>query len=160
MLVTMQALGMIKSFSRPGVGDDNPFIDSFFRHRKYAPSYPTKEFIALDEARAWVKRFIEPQAIGQKCHQVQPAQRCAPRTKAAARRWGHVSPRSWCQVTGIERQVDIITPGDSGTAVFQRLGTSGMVKGRCPVRSAPLINAAMPEDWPPLPFENGANHDR
>jgi putative transposase len=59
MLATMHALGIIKSFSRPGVSDDNPFIESLFRHLKYAPSYPSKGFASLDEARAWVKRFVD-----------------------------------------------------------------------------------------------------
>src|SRR5664279_914130 len=59
MLATMQALGVIKSFSRPGVSDDNPFIEALFRHLKYAPAYPAKGFGSLDEARAWVKRFVD-----------------------------------------------------------------------------------------------------
>jgi len=59
MLATMQALGIVKSFSRPGVSDDNPFIESLFRHLKYAPTYPTKGFGSLDEARTWVKRFVD-----------------------------------------------------------------------------------------------------
>jgi putative transposase len=59
MLATMQALGIVRSFSRPGVSDDNPFIEALFRHLKYAPSYPTKGFSSLDEARAWVKRFVD-----------------------------------------------------------------------------------------------------
>ena len=59
MLATMQALGIVKSFSRPGVSDDNPFIESLFRHLKYAPTYPAKGFDSLDEARAWVKRFVD-----------------------------------------------------------------------------------------------------
>lgn len=59
MLATMQALGIAKSFSRPGVSDDNPFIEALFRHLKYAPSYPTKGFASVDEARAWVNRFVD-----------------------------------------------------------------------------------------------------
>ena len=59
MLATMMALGIVKSFSRPGVSDDNPFIEPLFRHLKYAPTYPAKGFASLDEARAWVKRFVD-----------------------------------------------------------------------------------------------------
>ena len=58
MLATMQALGIVKSFSRPGVSDDNPYIESLFRHLKYAPAYPSKGFASLAEARAWVQRFV------------------------------------------------------------------------------------------------------
>jgi transposase InsO family protein len=59
MLATMQALGIVKSFSCPGVSDDNPFIEALFRHLKYAPTYPTKGFGSLDETRDWVKRFVD-----------------------------------------------------------------------------------------------------
>jgi len=58
MLATMQALGIAKSFSRPGVSDDNPYIESLFRTLKYAPAYPSKGFESLDQARAWVARFV------------------------------------------------------------------------------------------------------
>jgi transposase InsO family protein len=58
MLATMQALGIVKSFSRPGVSDDNPFVESLFRHLKYAPSYPRRGFANLDQARKWVEQFV------------------------------------------------------------------------------------------------------
>lgn len=57
-LATMDALGITKSFSRPAVSNDNAFIESLFRHVKYVPSYPSKGFETLDEARAWVERFV------------------------------------------------------------------------------------------------------
>jgi len=59
MLATMQSLGITASFSRPNVSDDNAFAESLFRHLKYAPSYPRQGFANLDEARAWVARFVE-----------------------------------------------------------------------------------------------------
>jgi putative transposase len=59
MLATMHALGIVKSFSRPGVSDDNAFVEAVFRHLKYVPSYPTHGFGSLDEARTWVTRFVE-----------------------------------------------------------------------------------------------------
>jgi len=58
MLATMQALGIVKSFSRPSVSDDNPYIESLFRHLKYAPSYPRRGFANIDDARVWVERFV------------------------------------------------------------------------------------------------------
>jgi len=57
-LATLDALGITKSFSRPRVSDDNAFIESLFRHLKYAPSYPSRGFANIDEARAWVERFV------------------------------------------------------------------------------------------------------
>ena len=57
-LATLDALGITKSFSRPGVSNDNAFIESLFRHLKYAPAYPYKGFASLEEARLWIERFI------------------------------------------------------------------------------------------------------
>lgn len=59
MLTTMQSLGITPSFSRPSVSDDNAFAESLFRHLKYAPAYPRHGFATIDEARAWVARFVE-----------------------------------------------------------------------------------------------------
>ena len=59
MLATMQSLGITPSFSRPSVSDDNAFAESLFRHLKYAPSYPRLGFENLEDARAWVARFVD-----------------------------------------------------------------------------------------------------
>ncbi len=59
MLATMQRLGVMPSFSRPSVSNDNPFSESLFRTLKYCPLYPTKPFASLDEARAWVTLFMQ-----------------------------------------------------------------------------------------------------
>jgi transposase InsO family protein len=58
MLATMQALGVVPSFSRPSVSDDNPFSEALFRTLKYTPAYPRKPFESLDAAWAWVERFV------------------------------------------------------------------------------------------------------
>lgn len=58
MLATMQRLGVMPSFSRPSVSDDNAFAEAFFRHLKYAPSWPQKPFSTLEQARAWVSQFV------------------------------------------------------------------------------------------------------
>lgn len=57
-LATLQWLGVVPSFSRPRVSDDNPFSESLFRTLKYRPSYPEKPFATLEEARAWVTTFV------------------------------------------------------------------------------------------------------
>ena len=59
MLATMQRLGVMPSFSRPSVSNDNPFSESLFRTLKYCPLYPTTPFASLDAARAWVATFIQ-----------------------------------------------------------------------------------------------------
>ena len=58
MLATLQHLGIVSSFSRPSVSDDNPFIESLFRTLKYRPEYPHKPFDTIEEARAWVTAFV------------------------------------------------------------------------------------------------------
>ena len=58
MLATMQRLGVMPSFSRPSVSNDNPYSEALFRTVKYCPLYPTKPFASLEEARAWVAIFV------------------------------------------------------------------------------------------------------
>lgn len=59
MLATLQNLGVAASFSRPSVSDDNPYSESLFRTMKYRPEYPTKPFETLEQARAWLGKFID-----------------------------------------------------------------------------------------------------
>jgi putative transposase len=59
MLATFQALGIISSYSRPSVSDDNAFPESLFRHLKYVPSFPREGFYDLQQARQWVERFVQ-----------------------------------------------------------------------------------------------------
>ena len=58
MLSTLQRLGVVPSFSRPSVSDDNPYAESLFRTLKYTPAFPNQPFASLDDARAWVARFV------------------------------------------------------------------------------------------------------
>ena len=57
MLVTLQRLGVMPSFSRPSVSDDNPYSEALFKTLKYHPGFPDKPFDSLDEARTWVAGF-------------------------------------------------------------------------------------------------------
>ena len=41
MLATLPRLGVVPTFSRPGVSDDNPYIEALFRTLKYRPEYPS-----------------------------------------------------------------------------------------------------------------------
>jgi len=59
MLATLQKLGVVPSFSRPSVSDDNPFSESLFRTLKYTPTFPNQPFEGLDAAREWVHSFVE-----------------------------------------------------------------------------------------------------
>jgi putative transposase len=58
MLAKLEELGVMPSFSRPRVSDDNPFPEALFRTLKYRPSYPDGRFASLEAARCWVERFV------------------------------------------------------------------------------------------------------
>lgn len=59
MLATLQKLGVVPSFSRPSVSDDNPYSESLFRTLKYSPTYPNQPFEDLAAAREWVHGFVQ-----------------------------------------------------------------------------------------------------
>jgi transposase InsO family protein len=58
MTATMQKLGVIPSFSRPRVSDDNPYSEALFRTLKYRPEYPSKPFDTIEAAQRWVDDFV------------------------------------------------------------------------------------------------------
>jgi transposase InsO family protein len=59
MLATLQRLGIVPSFSRPKVSDDNPYSESLFKTLKYCPQYPSEAFTSLEDAQVWVDDFVE-----------------------------------------------------------------------------------------------------
>lgn len=59
MLATLQLLGIMPSFSRPSVSNDNPYSESLFKTLKYRPEYPGRPFASLAEARQWVAGFVD-----------------------------------------------------------------------------------------------------
>jgi transposase InsO family protein len=58
LLATLQHLGIMPSYSRPRVSDDNAYAESLFRTLKYRPGYPVNGFADLTEARQWVLEFV------------------------------------------------------------------------------------------------------
>ncbi len=59
MLATLQQLGIMPSFSRPSVSNDNPYSESLFRTLKYRPNYPGHPFPDLQAARVWIQGFVD-----------------------------------------------------------------------------------------------------
>lgn len=57
LLATLQRLGVMPSFSRPAVSNDNPYSEALFRTLKYHPSFPAKPCDRLPQARDWVWGF-------------------------------------------------------------------------------------------------------
>ena len=58
MLMTLYALGVIPSFSRPRVHDDNPYSEALFKTLKYTVGYP-RYFRDLEHAREWMAAFVD-----------------------------------------------------------------------------------------------------
>ena len=58
MLATLQWLGIVPSFSRPHVSDDNPYSEALFRTLKHVPAYPQLPFADVAAVRVWVRRFV------------------------------------------------------------------------------------------------------
>ncbi|MCU7882457.1 MAG: DDE-type integrase/transposase/recombinase [Candidatus Thiodiazotropha sp. (ex Lucinoma aequizonata)] len=57
MLATLQRLGVVLSFSRPSMSNDNPYSESLFGTMKYTPAFSSKPFESLGAARDWVYKF-------------------------------------------------------------------------------------------------------
>lgn len=57
MLATLQKLGVIPSFSRPSISNDNAFSEALFKTLKYHPGFPEKPFEKIETARKWVDGF-------------------------------------------------------------------------------------------------------
>lgn len=79
MLATLQKLGIIPSFSRPTVSDDNPFSEALFKTLKYCPQYPLRgEFASLEGARRWIEEFVfwyNEKHLHSEIHYVSPVDR-------------------------------------------------------------------------------------
>jgi putative transposase len=58
MLATLHRLGVVSSFSRPSVSNDNAYSEALFRTLKYTPAFPERPFETLEQARAWVAEFV------------------------------------------------------------------------------------------------------
>jgi transposase InsO family protein len=55
----LEEMGVLRSFSRPRVSNDNPYSESLFRTVKYRPDYPSRPFASKEEACEWVKAFVD-----------------------------------------------------------------------------------------------------
>lgn len=58
MLAKLQQLGVIPSFSRPSVSNDNAFSESLFKTMKYCPEFPDAPFESVEDAQRWVIKFV------------------------------------------------------------------------------------------------------
>lgn len=57
-LATLHWLGIVPSFSRPSVSNDNAYSESLFKTLKYSQPYPCT-FDDVTEAKQWVEKFVQ-----------------------------------------------------------------------------------------------------
>ncbi|SEA78766.1 putative transposase [Lonsdalea quercina] len=53
----LHELAITPSHSRPGVSNDNAYVESLFRTLKYVPQWPSSGFDKLEDTREWVESF-------------------------------------------------------------------------------------------------------
>jgi len=58
LLGRLQALGVMPSYSRPSVSDDNAYAEALVRTSKYRPDDPDFAFASLASAQRWVVCFV------------------------------------------------------------------------------------------------------
>lgn len=95
MLATLEKLGIMPSFSRPRVSNDNAFAESLFRTCKYRPGCPRRPFETINHDSGL--KFVTPaqrhdgqaDAILRRREQVYEAAklRCPERWSGATRNW-------------------------------------------------------------------------
>ena len=100
--VRLEELGVLRSFSRPRVSNDNPYSESLFRTVKYRPNYPNGPFSSKEEACQWVSSFVD-WYNNQHRHSGKAIEICRQRSTvyelariANSRRWAG-APRCWRQ---------------------------------------------------------------
>lgn len=54
----LEMLGVMTSYSRPRVSNDNPYSEALFKTCKYTSNYPQNGFKNIEEARDWVSIFV------------------------------------------------------------------------------------------------------
>jgi len=59
LLARLDALGVLASFNRPRVSNDNAYSESLFRTCKYRPDFPERGFASIEAARVWVHAFVQ-----------------------------------------------------------------------------------------------------
>jgi transposase InsO family protein len=57
---TFQSLGIIPSFNRPSVSNDNAYSASIFKTVKYNPKFPTSKPRNVGDWNNWFEEFVTP----------------------------------------------------------------------------------------------------
>ena len=124
----LEELGVLRSFSRPRVSNDNPYSESLFRTVKYRPDYPRRPFASTEQACTWVAAFVSwynDRHRHSGIRFVTPSQRHSGEAMAISRHRAHVyeqarqrHPRRWSRNTRCWQQPEVvwINPAPADTA--------------------------------------------
>ena len=114
----LEELGVLRSFSRPRVSNDNPYSESLFRTVKYRPDYPRRPFASTEKACAWVAAFVSwynDRHRHSGIRFVTPSQRHSGEAMAISHHRAHVyeqarqrHPRRWSRNTRCWRQPGVV----------------------------------------------------
>ena len=114
----LEELGVLRSFSRPRVSNDNPFSESLFRTVKYRPDYPRRPFQSVEEACGCVADFVDWYNHRHRhsgIRFVTPEQRHSGEAQAICRHRARVyeqareqHPRRWSRSTRCWRQPEVV----------------------------------------------------
>ncbi len=55
----LEELGVLRSFSRPRVSNDNPYSESLFRTAKYRSDYQSRPFTSKETACQWLASLVD-----------------------------------------------------------------------------------------------------
>jgi putative transposase len=58
LLATLERLGVLASFSRPGVSNNTLYSDALFRTVKYRPDFPRDAFADRARTAAWMAALV------------------------------------------------------------------------------------------------------
>ena len=147
MVATLERLGILPSFSRPRVSDDNPYSEALFRTLKYRPEYPDQPFADLAAARAWVEAFVRWYNTahlhsGREAAILAGRRAVYDRARAARpERWSR-GPRCWAPVERVDLNPERSTPSATTAA-------PAAVSAPKPERPAPSLGQGRTAGDPP-----------
>jgi transposase InsO family protein len=114
----LEEQGVLRSFSRPRVSNDNPYSESLFRTVKSRPDYPHRPFRSAEEACFWVVAFVSwynDRHRHSGIRFVTPSQRHSGEAIAISHHRVHVyeqarqrHPRRWSRTTRCWRQLEVV----------------------------------------------------
>jgi putative transposase len=150
VLAMLHWLGIMPSYSRPRVSDDNAFVEALFRTAKYRPVFPQKGFSELAAARQWASRFVhwynhEHRHSG--IRYVTPAQRHAGHDRALLaerhaiyQRAQERNPRRWTGATRNWTPISVVTLNPERDSFVPSLTSPTRLLGSIGGSASPFFN--------------------